>query len=153
MVRRIDPATRAARLEAIRRARAAASAAHGDRRPGAKEPPPQLATADGDLDKEYIREAVQGLIPLLGECYQEGLERDPALAGRVVVGFTIEGEPEVGGVVGESAIGKTTLDDPAVLECIQETMYALEIEPPASGGIVHVTYPFEFAPGPDDDQE
>ncbi|HEY8143598.1 MAG TPA: sigma-70 family RNA polymerase sigma factor [Kofleriaceae bacterium] len=152
MVRRIDPATRAVRLEAIRRARKAASAARSERRPGAEEPPPQLATADGDLDKEYIRDAVQGLIPLLGECYQEGLERNPALAGRVVVDFTIEGEPEVGGVVGESSIGKTSMDDPAVLECIQETMYALEIDPPAGGGLVHVKYPFEFAASDGDER-
>ena len=145
MVRRIDPATRAVRLEAIRRARSA-NAGRGERRPGAEEPPPQLATAEGDLDKEYIRDAVQGLIPLLGECYQEGLERNPALRGRVVVDFTIEGEPEVGGIVGESSIGKTSMDDPAVLECIQETMYALEIDPPAAGGLVHVSYPFELAP-------
>lgn len=145
MVRRIDPATRAARLEAIRRARRP-SAAGGGRRPAGKEPPPALASAEGDLEKEYIRDAVQGLIPLLAECYQQGLERDPALAGRVTVDFTIEGEPEVGGVVGESSIRTSSIDDPAVLECIQETMYALEIEPPSGGGVVQVTYPFEFRP-------
>jgi len=67
----------------------------------------------------------------------------------VVADFTIEGEPEVGGVVGESAIQKTGIHDPAVLECIQETMYALEIDPPAGGGVVHVTYPFKFAASDD----
>ena len=148
MVRRIDPATRSARLEAIRRARSA-SATGGERRTGAKEPPPALATAEGDLDKAYIREAVQGIVPLLAECYQEGLERDPSLAGAVVVDFTIEGEPEVGGLVGESSIQKTSIHDPAVLECIQETMYALEIDPPSGGGVVHVNYPFKFAASDD----
>ena len=153
MVRRIDPATRAARLEAIRRARKASGQAGSERRPGAGAMPPALAGGDGDLDREYIRDAVQGLLPLLTECYQAGLERDPALAGTVVVDFTIEGEPEVGGVVGESTIQKSSLDDPAVLECIQETMYALEIDPPTGGGVVQVSYPFKFAASDDGEPE
>jgi hypothetical protein len=28
-------------------------------------------------------------------------------------------------------------------------MYAIKIDPPASGGTVHVTYPFVFAPSED----
>ena len=36
--------------------------------------------------------------------------------------------------------------DAAARECIQETMYALEIDPPAGGGVVTVRYPFEFHP-------
>ncbi|MBA3541455.1 MAG: hypothetical protein H0T79_17720, partial [Deltaproteobacteria bacterium] len=55
-----------------------------------------------------------------------------------------------GGVVGESAIDATQSDlaDPAVRECIQETMFAIEIDPPTSGGIVKVSYPFAFATNP-----
>jgi len=101
------------------------------------------------MDKQYIRAAVREIIPLLGDCYLEGMLRNPKLAGKVVVDFTIEGEPDVGGVVGESAIDakESDLADPAVRECIQETIYALEIDPPASGGVVRVHYPFEFRPG------
>lgn len=106
---------------------------------------PPVAT----LDKAYIRAAVRELLPLLSDCYAEGLTRDPALAGDVVVDFTIEGEPGVGGVIGDSKIDpeRTEIADPTVRECIQETMYALEIDPPAGGGTVHVTYPFRFSPG------
>ncbi|HEY1816198.1 MAG TPA: sigma-70 family RNA polymerase sigma factor [Kofleriaceae bacterium] len=109
---------------------------------------------DGDLDKDYIRSAMQDLIPLLTECYEHGLERDPKLAGTVAVEFTIEGEPGVGGVVGESKIDpdptETSLGDPDVRECIQETMYALEIDPPKNGGTVRVHYPFTFHPAGSD---
>jgi hypothetical protein len=109
-------------------------------------PPPALPEVP--VDKEYIRSAVRELIPLLSECYQEGLARDPALQGNVVVDFTIEGEPGVGAVIGESKIvdAKTDLKDPLVQECIAETMHALQISPPANGGTIRVTYPFAFAP-------
>ncbi|HEY1551631.1 MAG TPA: sigma-70 family RNA polymerase sigma factor [Kofleriaceae bacterium] len=111
-------------------------------------PPPSLGD-DDDLDRAYIRSAMQELIPLLTECYQAGVDRDPKLAGTVAVDFTIEGEPGVGAVIGDSKIdpdpAQTTLGDPDVRECIQETMYALEIDPPAHGGVVHVHYPFAFS--------
>lgn len=107
-------------------------------------PPPALPTPT--LDKEYIRASVRDLIPLLVECYEQGLLRDPKLAGSIIVEFTIEGEPGVGGVVGESALdpAASTLLDPAVRDCVQETMFGIEIEPPAGGGVVKVRYPFEF---------
>jgi len=103
--------------------------------------------ADGDFDKDYIRSCVRELIPLLVECYEDGLLRDKKIEGTVMVEFTIEGEPGVGGVVGESKIDEkeSTLTDPQVRECIQQTMYALEIDPPVNGGKVLVRYPFTFA--------
>ncbi len=108
----------------------------------------QAESGDGDLDSDYIRGAMQELVPLLGDCYSEGLERDAKLAGNVTVDFTIEGEPDIGGLVSESAVdaSESTLGDATVRECIQEAMYALKIDPPTQGGIVHVHYPFTFAP-------
>ena len=152
MVRRFaNPAVeRPPLVEAIRRAQEArkhAAGATASSTPGAKGPAPTLPGDNGDLDKQYIRAAVKELIPMLQECYEAGLATNRKLAGKVVIEFTIEGEPEVGGVVGESKVdpSATTLSDPAVLECLQETMYALEIQPPAAGGSVHVRYPFEFS--------
>lgn len=84
---------------------------------------------ESTIDKAYIRRSVRELLPLLQDCYDQGLQRDPKLAGTVVVDFTIEGEPGVGGVIGHSAIddAASSLSDVATRECIQETMYALEI--------------------------
>lgn len=147
-VSRLDPAARAPLLESIRRARehreAVATAA-----PTSPGPRPTLPV-DDDLDNQYIRDAVKELIPLLSDCYEQGLARDPKLAGSVVVDFTIEGEPGVGGVIGKSAIDpqQTTLRDPQVTECVEQTMYALQIDPPADGGVVHVTNAFAFEPAP-----
>ena len=113
--------------------------------PAAPSAPPLL-----EVNKEYIRHAVRAIIPLLSECYQEGLAREPRLAGTVVVDFTIEAEPGVGAVVGESEIvgDESDLVDATVHECIQHTMYALELDAPEAGGQVRVRYPFAFAPAP-----
>ena len=151
-VRRMeDPSGRAALLRQIRdvhakRATRTAPATSS----GATTVPPALPPAP-TIEKEFIRASVRELIPLLVECYEQGLARDPKLAGSIIVDFTIEGEPGVGGVVGESAIDAagSTLTDPAVRECVQETMFAIEIEPPADGGVVTVRYPFEFRSDPE----
>jgi RNA polymerase sigma factor (sigma-70 family) len=143
-----DPKTRGTLLEAIRKARAASgSAASSSSAPGARTAPPALSS-EPPMDKRYIRAAVHEILPMLSQCYEEGLARKPALAGKVVVDFTIEGEPDIGGVVGESSIdaAQSDLDDATVDECIEQTMYALKIDPPPGGGVVHVTYPFTFAP-------
>lgn len=162
-VRRIDPAKRQDLLDAIHSAHTRAPAAPAlPSEPGAASPSGKTARPelppDGDLDKAYIRASVQDLIPMLVDCYDKALNQNPRLAGTVVVKFTIEGEPGIGGVVSESEIDKikSTLPDPKVRECIQDTMYSLEIDPPANGGQVSVVYPFLFAPShdeiPPDDQ-
>jgi RNA polymerase sigma factor (sigma-70 family) len=142
-----DKTKRASLLAAIRDARAHHAAPSSGTTPSsASYAPPALPVED--MDKQYIRGAVKEIVPMLSECYEEGLERNPKLAGgTVLVEFTIEGEPGVGGLVGESKIDPkaTSLGDDAVLQCIQETMYALKIDPPTNGGIVQVRYPFAFS--------
>ena len=150
--RRLQSAERTALLAQIRGAKqqrtgASPNAAAWQATTGG--PPPALpeATPEASIDKDYIRRSVRELLPMLQECYAHGLERDPKLAGTVVVDFTIEGEPGVGAVIGHSAIDEaaSSLSDAATRECIQETMYALEIDPPADGGVVSVRYPFAFS--------
>ena len=111
-------------------------------------------TADGpvgELDKEYIREQMQALVPLVKECYENALREQPQLTGKLVVNFTIVAEPDIGGLVAASAIAAedSTILDPAMRECVQETMYGAKFPPPQGGGEVYVTYPFTFqANGP-----
>ena len=99
-----------------------------------------------DLDKSYIRAAIVNIQPLLRECYENALEVHPELAGKIEVEFMITGEPDVGGIVESSAVTeKSTIADPDLRECIQETMYALELPAPPAGGSVMVRYPFLFS--------
>lgn len=146
-VRRMeDPSGRGELLRQIR-------AVHAKRgTPGApgsssETPAPPLALPEPPtMDKDYIRASVRELTPLLIECYEHALLRVPNLLGTLVVEFTIEGEPGVGAVVGESSIDPvaSTLTDREFGECIQETMFTIELEPPVGGGVVKVRYPFEF---------
>src|SRR5690606_27381200 len=82
------------------------------------------------------------------ECYTMALEDTPGLAGRVMTEFVISGEPEVGGLVEESTISDdgTTIAHPGMRECMRETLYSIEFEPPPDGGRVMVRYPFEVRP-------
>ena len=113
--------------------------------------PPAGDEAHGSLDPQYIRDAVRELKPLLAECYERALEEQVGLAGTLMVEFTIEGEPEVGGVVEDTTIAETsTLRHPSLDECVRETMYTLRLPAPEGSGTVHVRYPFRFAPTDDE---
>jgi RNA polymerase sigma factor (sigma-70 family) len=111
--------------------------------------PPHL-TPGGDLDKNYIRSSVRELLPFLQECYETLLDTKPKAQGTITMKFTIEGEPETGGLVTESDVDPDSeITDPEFQECMRETMFGLEIDPPANGGKVDVVYPFSFLPAAD----
>lgn len=116
-------------------------------------PHPAAATrseqdGDDDPDKAYVQEAMTALAPMIGDCYRQALKTQPTLAGKLVVNFTIEGQPDIGGVVTESSIDpdQSEIKDPVLSQCVQDTLFALEIDPPSNGGTVKVTYPFTFRP-------
>ncbi|HEY4242826.1 MAG TPA: sigma-70 family RNA polymerase sigma factor [Kofleriaceae bacterium] len=166
VAKRDTPAEHAERLAAIR----AEAARHAAATPAAPAAGPTPTSAgggggdvegggggakppvDGDMDKDYIRSSMQALVPMLGDCYSDALQRSPGLgAGSIAVDFTIEGEPDAGGVISESKVDATesSLTDPGLRECIEQTMYSLDISAPTHGGTVKVHYPFSFSPGDD----
>jgi RNA polymerase sigma factor (sigma-70 family) len=147
-IRRISPAARAELLSKIREARS--------RRP---RPSPSTSTApsstnapalasSGQAMEEYVLAAFEEIMPLLKECYAEGLERIPGLpGGRITLDFRIEGEPGVGGVIGESTIApESSITDRTVRECVQETINAVEIDPPQLGVTHQMRTTFEMRP-------
>jgi RNA polymerase sigma-70 factor (ECF subfamily) len=144
-LKRLDAEARTAMLRRLDEARQ-----HG----WSRATPLATATAsDGEpIDKDYIREQIQSLLPQMTECYTNALQRDPKLAGRIMVDFSIVGDPTVGGLVGESHVkpDDTTIADADMRECVQETMYAAQFRPPRSGGEVRVSYPFLFRPADDE---
>jgi RNA polymerase sigma factor (sigma-70 family) len=140
-----DPAERERILASIRAAHARDEA----RRASAPTAPPSLGGEPADLDKEYVQASVRDLLPFLKECYTTALDQGPSFGGDIVVDFTIEGTPETGGLVTEAAIDDdgTDIDNVEFRECIRQTMFSLEIDPPTDGGSVKVSYPFMFSPG------
>lgn len=105
----------------------------------------------GRLEPDYIQGVIQDdLTPLARECYESALEDDAELAGKLVMKFTIVGEASVGGVVGEAEVDEASdISDPAMVECMRESMLSVLFDqPPSGGGEVSVTYPFEFSTEP-----
>jgi hypothetical protein len=128
-------------------------------------PPPGNAPPSGDLPTmptgdgggvlgAYIRDRVhEDLFPLAKDCYERALTKNPKLAGRLVVSFTIVGDRRVGGVVDSAEIDDSSdLGDPEVSECVKESMMSVAFDAPPEGRVT-VTYPIVFSPGEEPDAD
>lgn len=155
--RRARDAMRAKIVEALRRrAPVPAAAPAPATTPAARRPAP---AADEDLphghyEKSYIQKNFrEDMFPILKQCYGAALERQPDLHGKLVLKFSIVGDPDVGGVVEDASIGdESTLKDDELETCARESLMALTFDkPPSGGGLVTVSYPILFSPGDDDE--
>lgn len=97
---------------------------------------------EGALDKDQIRDVVRAHIGEIRDCYNQGLERDPELAGKVMVGFEISAT----GAVSRSEVDESTLKDAQVAACIAGAIKTWQFPAP-KGGAVAVKYPFLLEPG------
>jgi hypothetical protein len=116
---------------------------------------PVLTDGDGGsdrIDPNYIRTRVhEDLLPLAKDCYASALKRDPKMAGKLVVHFRIIGDRKVGGVVDETKLlDGTTLTDPEMQTCVQESMMSVSFDAPPGDKEITVTYPLVFSPEDDD---
>ena len=102
---------------------------------------PQRPTVEGSLSKSVIRKVVAQHRREIRRCYEWALERDPSLAGRVEVQFTVS----PGGRVVAVLVQKTTLDDASTEGCITRMIRRWSFPKPKGSGVVVVTYPFEFS--------
>lgn len=106
--------------------------------------------------KEDIRKQVtETLIPLVRECYQEVLNHNPTLEGKIILRFTVSGEPELGGLVETASVDEeqSTIKDSSMIECARENSYALRFPPPRNGGSVNVELPIIFRSVEDNKQD
>jgi hypothetical protein len=97
----------------------------------------------GALDRSLIDEVIKRHMNQIRYCYQRELTRDPALAGKIVVRFTIAGD----GSVSASSIKETTMNNSAVETCVTGRFMRMQFPEPRGGGVVIVSYPFLFSPG------
>jgi hypothetical protein len=103
--------------------------------------------------RQYIREQIREITPLIKECYEMALEENPDLSGKVTVRFSVIGDPELGGLIRDSSILEETVGSGALNECIRETMYAVKLDPPKEGGVLMISYPFMFRKSDDAQEE
>lgn len=141
-LRKLDPAARQRLFERIQHARATAAASTSRGAPA----PTLPATAE--LSPDYILEQTKALAPLLHECYAAALAANPDLTGTLSISYVIDGEPGVGSVIEDSRVDaeRSTITEPGMIECVRETMYALEVMPTPEGGRASFTTTLAFAP-------
>ena len=109
---------------------------------------PSLATGAmagelGPRTSDEISRVIRAHAAVVRACYARELDRDPTLAGRLTVTFTIA----AAGTVERAAIdaGRSTLADEAVRACVVRQVQGLRFPP--SSAVAHVTYPFIFSAG------
>ncbi len=102
---------------------------------------PSEAFGTGVLDSAAIARVVRRRQGAVKSCYEKQLKKDPKLAGKVKVQFTIEQS----GRVGKAKVIQNTTGDTAVGRCITSKIRRWRFPKP-NGGSVTVAFPFVFAP-------
>ena len=99
-------------------------------------------SVSGRLPPEVIQRIVRQNYGRFRMCYEQGLARNPNLAGRVSVRFVIGRDGSVSNV----SNGGSDIPDGGVVSCVVSAYYGLSFPQP-EGGIVTVVYPIAFSPG------
>jgi len=99
---------------------------------------------EGGLGREAIQRVVTRVMGQIKYCYERELTRDPSLAGRLVMSWRIAGTGEVQ----MATVVQSTLTGPGgqpTQQCVQRIIQRLMFPAPLGGGVVQVTYPFDFS--------
>lgn len=97
---------------------------------------------EGGLDRSVIQATIAKYLSQVRACYELGLQRNPGIAGTVSMKFEIGGE----GQVNAANVGKSSLGDTSVEQCISEKMLGWKFPKPLGGVSVKVAYPFLLRP-------
>lgn len=97
----------------------------------------------GTLEKSDIDGTIKNRMAQYQGCYQRELQRDPSLAGKVVVAFVIDRD----GTIKDAKIRASSLGNTVVEECLVGAVRATRFPPPKGVGTIVVTYPFLFSSG------
>ncbi len=97
----------------------------------------------GQLDKELIRKVIRANMGQIRYCYEQQLQQNPNLAGKVAVRFMIGPD---GRVQSAKVAESSTLNEPRLGECLTVRVRSWQFPSPKGGGNVVVTYPFVFKP-------
>lgn len=101
---------------------------------------PTVGTTDADI----IRRVVRRNINEVRNCYNQALAKDPTLAAKIKIEFTIGPS---GDVEQAQAIDVDGLADPELPQCIADAIQTWTFPAPRGGGRVTVSYPFNLVPG------
>ncbi|HZY01951.1 MAG TPA: AgmX/PglI C-terminal domain-containing protein, partial [Anaeromyxobacteraceae bacterium] len=98
------------------------------------------AAVVGSIDKELIRKVIQEHAAQIRYCYEQELQRDPKLEGKVSIRWVINSEGRVQGTQVDG--GATTMQNGQVHRCMMDRIASWEFPKPKGGGIAVITYPW-----------
>ncbi len=96
-------------------------------------------SSQGQIDKEAVAKAINSHLAEIQRCYESALLKNPGLAGKVVLEWSISTQ----GTVVSSKTKSSTLKDSSVEACILRSLNTWQF-PPARGSSVIISYPFIF---------
>jgi TonB family protein len=99
---------------------------------------PAVTDVMGSLSPEVIRRVVRQHLPEVRFCYEQGLQSDASMEGRVTVSWVIGGN----GQVTASRVGSSDLGNERVEGCIVQAVRRWTFPAPQDHGMVGVNYPF-----------
>ena len=97
---------------------------------------------DGDFAAAQVVALLRQRLSAIRACYENQLLRNPTLAGRVTVQFTIE----TTGSVRDVRAAENTTNDPSVGTCVTGVVSRFRWNPGPEGGSVTFSYPIVFSP-------
>lgn len=103
---------------------------------------PGKTTVVGGLDKDVIAKIIRQHQNEIKYCYESELNKNPSLAGKVAVAFTIDPT----GAVSDANVTETTLNSSTAENCMLSRIRRWKFPEPKGGGVVAVTYPWLFSP-------
>jgi hypothetical protein len=98
----------------------------------------QEATVATGLDRDQIAAVINRNLGQVRFCYEQGLQGDPNLNGRVAVAFVIGGN----GAVKTANVENTSLNSKMIEDCIVLRLKSWKFPLPQGGVDVQVSYPF-----------
>jgi TonB family protein len=103
---------------------------------------PGKTTVVGGLDKDVIAKIIRQHQNEIKYCYESELNKNPSLAGKVAVAFTIDPT----GAVSDASVTESTLGNSTAENCMLSRVRRWKFPEPKGGGVVAVTYPYFFSP-------
>lgn len=103
-------------------------------------PMSEEATIEGGLDRDQIAAVINRNKGQIIYCYEQGLQRDPDLRGRVSVDFTIGSN----GRITTAKVAQSSLESKSVESCMVAKMRGWQFPRPVGSVNVDVLYPFEL---------
>lgn len=92
-------------------------------------------------DRDLVLKVVKRHQGQIRFCYEKELNRDPSLAGKVTVAWTIDGT----GAVSIAQVAESGLKNDAVEQCIVDRVRAWKFPEPQGGQEVAITFPWVFS--------